>query len=672
MSDFDKWLAGEMRWEDLSPSTQKRIDEEAMGMAVGNDPSAELLHKSNDEKRFTLGPWYIPNRLDAHNEWTDAQELQAGLWDYVRRGDRGIRLQHNRDIVAGEWVEAMQMPVEVTMRKHQDDQPITYPEGTVFLGVVWKPWAWDLVKKGKIRGFSIGGSSARIPIEPITKSRTTLLTFVPAVVEHNQRLYAVKPQGDDLVFSDGTNRESVNVADLTDAMIKSTNVFGWTYEDRVAVADQVAYGSLDKGWWFRSFNGWEFSKAKFGSRSEAGRYAANQRWQKYGIAVRDALKTAIDAKAAEVKFDSKGMPAPGPLGTPKTAEGAALGARYGSLLGHVDFDQIASKMIANPDKFGVTDPLKLPDPPYEMVRKYMTSERKALHDAILDAEMAGKAPVEGRDPIYTFLGGGGASGKSSILESGQVDVPTRTVNEKGTAVLSNRRDAIEINSDELKSMMPEYRALTESGTKVPVVDAKGQPVLRADGTPRMYDPGRSMNPEARYEAAGFVHEESSMLAKALNQRAMKMGIDVVLDGTADGKPGAQAKKIAEIQAVEPEIGGKKVRYQTRMIMVSVPTDVAVERAYSRAVESGRHVPETSLRAAHAGASRAFEETKHLYDQVEGYDTSTRPATKFIEGKKGQFTVLDQKAYDDFKAKATESQTPKYEGIQGWIMVQAGE
>lgn len=672
MSEFDKWLAGEMRWEDLSSSTQKRIDEEAMGMAVGNDPSAELLHKSNDEKRFTLGPWYIPNRLDAHNEWTDAQELQAGLWDYVRRGDRGIRLQHNRDIVAGEWVEAMQMPVEVTMRKHQDDQPITYPEGTVFLGVVWKPWAWDLVKKGKIRGFSIGGSSARIPIEPITKSRTTLLTFVPAVVEHNQRLYAVKPQGDDLVFSDGTNRESINVADLTDAMIKSTNAFGWTYEDRVAVADQVAFGSLDKGWWFRSFNGWEFSKAKFGSRSEAGRYAANQRWQRYGIAVRDAMDKVIDQKAAAVKFAATGMPAPGPLGMPKTAEGTALAARYRSLQGHADFDAIAGRMIANPTKYGVVDPLKLPDPPYELVRKHLTPERKALHDQILDSEMAGKAPVEGRDPVYTFLGGGGASGKSSILESGQVEVASRVVAKDGKAVLAHRRDAIEINSDEIKNLFPEYRAMTVSGQKLPVLDPKGRPVLKPDGTPRQYDPGRSPNPDARYEAASFVHEESSMLSKALNQRAMKLGIDVVLDGTADGKPGAQAAKIAEIQAAEPVINGKPTRYQTRLIMVTVPTDVAVERAYARAVESGRHVPEPTLRSAHAGASRAFQETKDLYDIVEGYDTTTRPATKFIEGTKGKLTITNQAAYDGFIAKASESQEPKYGSIQGWMMVQAGE
>jgi hypothetical protein len=51
-----------------------------------------------DEKRFTLGPWYIPDQADAHNEWTDTLELQNALWNYVKSGDRRIRLQHNRDI----------------------------------------------------------------------------------------------------------------------------------------------------------------------------------------------------------------------------------------------------------------------------------------------------------------------------------------------------------------------------------------------------------------------------------------------------------------------------------------------------------------------------------------------------------------------------------------------
>jgi len=126
------------------------------------------LIKQADEERFTLAPWYIPDTYDAQNEWTDAKELQKALWDYVRGGDRAIRLQHQKDIKAGEWVEAMTLPYEWTtpIRKaNGSGGSITYHAGTVLMGVVWEPWAWEMVKKGQITGFSIGGSAERIDLE---------------------------------------------------------------------------------------------------------------------------------------------------------------------------------------------------------------------------------------------------------------------------------------------------------------------------------------------------------------------------------------------------------------------------------------------------------------------------------------------------------------------------
>lgn len=113
-------------------------------------------------KRFTLGPWYVPNEVDAHGDWTDAEELQQALWRYVRAGYRGIRLQHSPDIEAGEWVEAMTLPWAMTVPVIDVNGSVTdhiYPAGTVLLGVVWQPWAWTLVLEGKITGYSIGGSS---------------------------------------------------------------------------------------------------------------------------------------------------------------------------------------------------------------------------------------------------------------------------------------------------------------------------------------------------------------------------------------------------------------------------------------------------------------------------------------------------------------------------------
>jgi predicted ABC-type ATPase len=150
----------------------------------------ETVYKAN-EQRFTLGPWYIPNQQDAHGEWTDPQELQQGLWDYVKSGDRNIRLQHNKNVVAGQWVETMTWPYDVTVPMTKADgtsNPITYPAGTVFMGVVWEPWAWDLVKAGKLTGYSIGGKSERVMVD--FPDATTAQMAKHLQGKHDQRTHA--------------------------------------------------------------------------------------------------------------------------------------------------------------------------------------------------------------------------------------------------------------------------------------------------------------------------------------------------------------------------------------------------------------------------------------------------------------------------------------------------
>ena len=126
------------------------------------------VSKALDEKQFTLGPMYIPNQLDAHDEWTDDSELQQAVWKYVQSGDRRIRLQHNRDVVAGEWVEIMTLPYQTQVPMLKADgttQPVNFPQNTVFLGVIWDDWAWDKIKKAEIRGYSIGGRAERMYVD---------------------------------------------------------------------------------------------------------------------------------------------------------------------------------------------------------------------------------------------------------------------------------------------------------------------------------------------------------------------------------------------------------------------------------------------------------------------------------------------------------------------------
>ena len=125
--------------------------------------SAGLVSKAA-EYRYTLGPAYVPNREDAHGEFADAATLQAAMWDWVRKGDRTIYLQHSEK-AAGEMVEMMTLPFPLEAELEVPGEGVTkytFPADTPFLGVVWEPWAWDMVKAGQLRGYSIGGTAKRV------------------------------------------------------------------------------------------------------------------------------------------------------------------------------------------------------------------------------------------------------------------------------------------------------------------------------------------------------------------------------------------------------------------------------------------------------------------------------------------------------------------------------
>jgi len=127
--------------------------------------SGGVVMKAAD-RRFTLGPLYVPDSVDSQDEWTDADTLQGAVWDWVRSGDRRVYLQHDRDTVVGEWVEVMTLPEpwEVVLRDGGGEETgkVEFPAGTVMLGVVWSPEAWPLVRDGKLRGYSMGGASRRV------------------------------------------------------------------------------------------------------------------------------------------------------------------------------------------------------------------------------------------------------------------------------------------------------------------------------------------------------------------------------------------------------------------------------------------------------------------------------------------------------------------------------
>ena len=119
------------------------------------------------EDRFSLAPVYVPDLEDSDGEMIAADDLQKSLWEWVKKGDRTIFLQHSEK-PAGEMVELLTWPFEIETSLDVPNQGVTkyaFPANTPFMGVIWKEWAWDLVRSGELRGYSIGGRAQRMEVE---------------------------------------------------------------------------------------------------------------------------------------------------------------------------------------------------------------------------------------------------------------------------------------------------------------------------------------------------------------------------------------------------------------------------------------------------------------------------------------------------------------------------
>ena len=161
----------------LHDLVEDELEDRTVAAALGDlDEKLEMLDHMDgtmmpfakqDEKRFSLGPVYIPDLEDAHGEFTDAATLQKAMWEWVRKGDRSIYLQHS-DKVAGEMVEVLTFPFPIQASLNVPGQGQTrfdFPADTPYMGVVWEEWAWEMVKAGEIRGYSIGGKAQRLEVE---------------------------------------------------------------------------------------------------------------------------------------------------------------------------------------------------------------------------------------------------------------------------------------------------------------------------------------------------------------------------------------------------------------------------------------------------------------------------------------------------------------------------
>jgi len=230
----------------------------------------------------------------------------------------------------------------------------------------------------------------------------------------------------------------------------------------------------------------------------------------------------------------------------------------------------------------------------------LTPERQKLHDDIVKAHLEG-VPKGLAHPEAHFMGGGPASGKSSVEDGGLIKRP-------------KSKDTVEVDSDRIKGMLPEYQELVAGKNS---------------------------------KAASFSHEESSMLAKRIMAEGLAQRSHVFLDGTGDSGYNKLAKKIADAKATGHTV---TAHYMT------LDTNLAQKINVIRAKKTGRRVPESYLRNTHKTVSQILPKAldNKLFDKVTLWDNNIKgKPRKVVEQVNGKTTIHDKKLWNDFKAKGKE-------------------
>lgn len=211
--------------------------------------------------------------------------------------------------------------------------------------------------------------------------------------------------------------------------------------------------------------------------------------------------------------------------------------------------------------------------------------RRAIEDGLFEAAK----PVEGRKPIAYVMGGGGASGKWTIL-----------IELRRQGVVQDA-EAVRIDPDDIKASIPEWNLIVAAGDS---------------------------------RAAAITHDESSLIAGRARERAIKGRYDLTLDVTL----GDPQKGRATLQAL------KDAGYEVRLIGVTVPPETAIVRMFQRGRGSGRYVPTKMLLAAHKGFTQAFAEYAEMADEARLYDNGDS-RVNLAEKVGGTLTIKDPGAYN---------------------------
>lgn len=236
------------------------------------------------------------------------------------------------------------------------------------------------------------------------------------------------------------------------------------------------------------------------------------------------------------------------------------------------------------------------------------AERRALHEAIINSIIYGNgkwSPKKQENPAAWIMGGGPASGKTFLRQGGFFDTPSRG-------------DAVHLDADEIKHMIPEFDSLVKE-----LADAGMDPT----------------------QAASAVHSESTYIQRQAIARAASEGFHVVVDSTGDGGPKSFHSKIDALRAAGYKMKGR---------FADVSIGKALADAKVRQKEEKRGVPDDVLVDTHIDVARAvlYSLENGLFDDFEIVNNENHNAPVTVAAfKDGVLAVHDTKKWSEFVGKA---------------------
>ncbi|TCP57562.1 putative ABC-type ATPase [Tumebacillus sp. BK434] len=223
-----------------------------------------------------------------------------------------------------------------------------------------------------------------------------------------------------------------------------------------------------------------------------------------------------------------------------------------------------------------------------------TPEREMLHNKIMEKLIVG--PSEQNPVITLMLGGGSASGKSSVRKKIVSDMQILGINHITI-----------IDADDIKEDIPDYKVI------------------------------KNLDPE---DAARYVHDESSDISEKLINRCIQEKRSFLYDGTM--------KNLSKYSQLLERL--KAAGYTTNVFVIDVPIEIAIKRAEDRFIISGRKVPRDVIIESHIGVSQTFFKLREEFDQYVLYDNSGTKPEIIAKKIKGDESILDLHKVKEFRQK----------------------